>query len=111
MAVLEIPVQSEIDRYSLSVSIEDTEYRMRFSFNTRDEHWYLSVEQLDGTPLVSGTAIVANTPLLARWAWKPELPQNGYLMAVDSSGEAAEPAKEDFGDRVKLLWIPFTDVA
>ena len=111
MAIVEIPVRSDLDRYSLTVDLEGTEYRLLFAFNSRDDHWYLSVDLTDGTALVSGTAIVADSPLLGRWAWRQELPADGYLMAVDSSGEAEEPRKEDLGDRVKLLWVPYEDLA
>lgn len=111
MAVLEIPVRNDLDRYALTVTLDGTDYRFAFSHNTRDDHWYLSVDLTDGTALVSGAAIVADTPLLARWGATPELPADGYLMAVDTTGESVEPAKEDLGDRVKLLWVPLEDLA
>lgn len=110
MAILEIPVRNDLDRYSLIATINETDYRMLFGYNTRDDHWYLSVSLTDGTELATGIAVVANTPLLARWQWDQRLPQNGFLMAVDASGEDKEPVKEDFGDRVKLMWIPFEDL-
>lgn len=110
MAVLEIPVRNDLDKYSLIVAINDVDYRMEFAHNTRDDHWYLSIELTDGTELVNGMPIVADSPLLARWAWNAELPQDGYLMAVDTTGEAATPVKEDLGDRIKLLWVPFEDI-
>ena len=68
MSILEIPVRSDLDRYSLTVAIDGTDYRLRFSHNTRDDHWYLSVELTDGAELASGIPIVTNTPLLGRWA-------------------------------------------
>ena len=110
MAILEIPVRNDLDRYSETVSINGTEYRLRFSHNTRDDHWYLSIELTDGTELASGIPIVTDTPLLARWAWDSRLPQDGYLMAVDTTGESADPVKDDLGDRIKLLWVPLEDI-
>lgn len=110
MAVLKIPVRSDLDRYSFTVSIDGVDYQMLIAHNTRDDHWYLSVSLTDGTRLASGIPIVANTPLLARWQWDQRLPQDGYLMAVDTTGEAAEPEKDDLGERFELLWIPLADV-
>lgn len=110
MSVLEIPVRSDLDRYSMTVTIEGTEYRLALSFNTRDDRWYLSVGLTDGTPLASGIPVIVDTPLLARWAANPDLPADGFLMAVDTTGESEEAAKEDLGDRVKLLWVPLEDL-
>jgi hypothetical protein len=109
--IVEIPTRSDLDRYSLTVDLEGTEYRLLFAYNSRDGHWYLSVELADGTRLVSGTAIVADAPILPRWTWNASLPADGYLMAVDATGEGEEPTKYDLGDRIKLLWVPFEDVA
>lgn len=110
MAILEIPVRNDLDAYSLLVTLEGTEYLMRLRHNTRDDHWYLSMALSDGTELADGIPIVVDTPLLGRWAWHQDLPQDGYLMAVDTTGEAADPVKEDLGDRIQLLWIPFDDL-
>lgn len=109
--IVEIPTRSDLDRYSLTVDLDDTEYRLLFAWNSRDSHWYLSVELADGTALVAGAAIVADAPILPRWAWNANLPADGYLMAIDATGEAEEPTKYDLGDRIKLLWVPFEDVA
>lgn len=110
MAIVEIPLRSDLDRYSVIAAINGTDYRFSVSFNTRDDHWYISIELTDGTELAAGLPIVSNQPLLARWRWDSRLPQDGFLMAVDSSGEDIEPEKEDLGDRVKLLWIPYEDI-
>lgn len=110
MTVLEIPVRNDLDKYSLIVTIADTDYRLRLTHNTRDDHWYLAVWLTDGTQLADGIPVVVDTPLLGRWAWNPDLPQDGYLMAVDVTGDGADPVKDDLGDRVKLLWIPFEDL-
>jgi hypothetical protein len=109
MAILDIPTRSDLDRYSLAAAIEGTEYRMVFSYNTRDEYWYLSIELTDGTPLVSGRPLVADTPLLNRWV-NDELPEDGFLMAVDSTGDGEEAVKEDLGDRIRLVWVPLEDI-
>lgn len=110
MAILEIPVRSDLDAYSLIVTLEGTDYRLAFRYNTRAARWIMSMELTDGTALASGIPIVANVPLLGRWSWKDDLPADGFLMAVDSTGDEEEPAKEDFGDRVKLLWVPLEDI-
>lgn len=110
MAILEIPVRSDLDAYSLIVTLEATDYRLSFRHNTRDDHWYMAMELTDGTALASGICIVADSPLLSRWAWNENMPEGGLLMAVDVTGEQEEPAKEDFGDRIRLLWVPLEDL-
>lgn len=110
MAIVEIPVRNDFDRYSLIVALDGTDYRLSFAYNTRDDHWYLSVELTDGTELASGIPIVADTPLLGRWSYKDDIPSGGFLMAVDTTGESADPVKDDLGDRLRLMWVPLEDI-
>ncbi len=108
MTVENIPIRSDLDYYSMTVSLAGIDYRLSFAYNTRDSRWYMSVAQADGTVLVSGTPIVVDMPLLLRFT-DTDLPA-GYLVATDSTGEGLEPEKDDFGDRVKLVFIPSADL-
>lgn len=110
MAILEIPVTVELDRYSQTVAIEDVEYRFLFAYNTRMELWTLSVTTVDGDDLATGIPLVANSSLLGRWGGVDALPRDGQLMLVDISGEDREPLRESLGDSHRLLWIPDDDV-
>ena len=108
MTIETIPVRSDLDYYSMTVSLAEVDYRLSFAFNTRDSRWYMDVAQADGTVLVSGTPIVVDMPLLLRFT-DTDLPA-GYLVATDATGAGLEPVKDDFGDRVQLIFIPAADL-
>lgn len=108
MTVEDIPVRSDLDYYAMAVTLGELEFRLTFAYNTRDARWYMDVAKSDGTALVSGVKIVADHPLLLRYT-NIDLPV-GYLVATDSTGEGIEPEKDDFGDRVKLVFIPSADL-
>lgn len=108
MAVETIPVRADLDFYAMTVTLGELDFRLTFAFNTRDSRWHISVAQADGTELLSGIPIVVDQPLLLRFT-NVDLPV-GYLVATDSTGEGIEPAKDDFGDRVKLVFIPSADL-
>jgi hypothetical protein len=108
MAVETIPVRSDIDYYAMTVALGENDFRLTFAYNTRDDRWYMDIAKADGTALVNGVPMVVDTPLLLRYT-NPALPE-GYLIATDTTGEGIEAAKEDFGDRVQLIFIPSSDL-
>lgn len=102
--IVEIPIRSDLDWYSLTAALDGADYRLAIWWNTRDERWYLSVSESDGTLIVAGVPMVVDYPLLDRFAHE-DLP-TGVLMALDTSGEGAEAGQEDLGDRVRLIYVP-----
>jgi hypothetical protein len=50
--------------YEYSTSLDGVSFRLLFVWNTYSQTWYLSVEDVNGNPIVSGVPIVTNYPLL-----------------------------------------------
>ena len=95
---------------SFTATLDGADYRFEFAWNTRAARWFLSIAAADGTPLVSGVAVVVDYPLLSRYVADGVPP--GVLMAVDMSGSGEEIIEqEDLGTRVQLMYLSADEVA
>lgn len=89
-------------------TLDDVEYLLVLSWNTRDSRWYLEVQSSGGTPIVSGIAIVVDYPLLDRFGYSTLPP--GRLIAVDTTDGGEIAAQEDLGTRVQLVYLTLEEV-
>lgn len=101
MASYQIPLLTD-EHYDLEIDLDDVIYTLLFQWNHRGQSWFLSISKLDGTPVVSGVRVVADTPLL-RYCSHPDKPK-GELVALDTSGAGQDPGLTDFGSRVLLMY-------
>ena len=109
MAAVVIPVRSDLDDYSIVVELDGTSYQLRFRWNVRDGRWYMTIRTAAGVVLRAGLAVVVDAPINQR-AVGDGLPR-GYLIAQDTSGQGVEiEDQDDFGGRVKLLYVPEDDL-
>lgn len=103
MATVVIPVRSDLDDYTITVILNEVTFGLHFARNSRDERWIMEVRDADGVTLHSGRPVVVDYPLVSLFPSR-SLP-NGFLIAIDTSGAGREiQEKEDFGDRVKLVF-------
>lgn len=85
------------------VELEGTVYKFRIIWNELTSTFALMISQEDGTLIVSGIALVVDSPLIQKYA-NPLLPP-GELFAWDSSGQGMEVQdRGDLGTRVLLIY-------
>lgn len=109
MSVIKIPTTQNLPSYNQLTSLDNRTYKLNFFWNTRDSHWYMDILDLDENPILPGTKIVCNFPLLLR-ATHPDAPP-GEMIAVDTGGFDEDPVLEDFGTRVDLLYYDAEELA
>jgi len=115
----QIPVASAKADYEQTTPHDGRDYRFTFRFNQRDGHWFMSLSDSDGVPIVQGLRITCQLPLLAlvRDARRPP----GMLIAIDrtapegggfdgSKSLARDPEIADLGARVTLLYFPVAEL-
>lgn len=102
MAQWSLPIDAAAPHYTVDVPLAGTLYRFTVHWNDRGGFWTIDVSLTDDTPIVSSIKIVADWEL---WGQFPDarLPA-GYLMAVDLSGQSLDPAYDDLGSRVILVF-------
>jgi len=108
MAVLEIPLRSDIESYSFTTTLEGRRYGFGFHFNARMGKWIFDVNQDDGTPIVSGIPVYVGTLPLARY--RNELLPPGNILFIDTAGGNVDPSEDDLGSRVSMMYIDSTEV-
>lgn len=102
-----LTTRPDLDNYEQRVELDGIEYRLALAWNRRGEHWSLLLSLADGSPVVSGIRIVADTPLLAAVS-HPDRPI-GELVALDTSGASLDPGRDDLGQRVLLMYQSLTE--
>lgn len=101
-----IPTRTDLNNYTMEIDLDGAEYTLGFRWNFRDSFWYLSISNADG-PIVSGVKITVGTDLLANVPHEDAPP--GELVATDTSGADSEPAINELGDRVRLIYSATTE--
>lgn len=98
-----IPNRTDVPKYTLEVALDNVTFRLGFHWNDRAGAWFMSIADVNGTPLLSGRRVVVGFPLISRFR-DPRLPA-GDFNAVDTSGQKLEAGPNDLGDRVRLLYF------
>lgn len=104
MAVVEIPVRSELTKQLMQVVLDRQTFRLRLTWNSRQAVWTLDVMQSDDVLIAAGGKITPN--------WNPfrnivrdGMPP-GRFIAIDREGGDAMPTQLEFGlgKRVGLFY-------
>ena len=100
--VFEIPLQGVMTHFSQQTELDGKTFTFEFEWIERDQFWMLHIGDDNGNPLACGIKLVTDWPLLRR--------DNGVfpgqLIALDSGETNRVPGLEDFGERVRLVWVP-----
>jgi hypothetical protein len=105
---LSIPLRSDLPSFRFQVELDGASYSFDFAWNWRDEGWYFTLADANGDAIASGSRLVVNSPL-ARTSDTRRPP--GVLLAVDTTGQHADPGYADLGKRCLLLYVPEAEVA
>lgn len=100
---LDISYAPDENDFDQIVELDGVRFLLRFTWNSRDFDWRLSVYQPDGTPLALARRMVLNIPLLSGEIDK-RLPP-GWLVAYDSTGSETSAAHDELGARVLLVYF------
>jgi len=102
MAILEIPVRSDIPAYSFQITLEGSVFTMHFRYNTRAERWFMDLNDVDDVEIVSGIPLLYGLPLFDRFKYE-ELPLGRFIL-LDETGEKRNPTRDGLGEDFKLLY-------
>lgn len=90
--------------FDLHVTLEAVTYTIECRWNVRANAWFMSLFDEQGTaPLLTGVRLVADWLLFSNNVDSGGPP--GAFMAYDTSGQSIDPAFEDFGSRVQLVYL------
>lgn len=107
--VIELPLRNDLVRFDFVITLDGVAYKFLFSWNSRQEGWFVSLFLEDDTPVWSGVRLVVNWFLAQRM--RSALRPPGLLMAFDQAEQGQDPGLTDLGARVRLLYFDAEDVA
>lgn len=102
MAVFRIPVVPNVAHQEMELPVGERIYTLELRWSVREARWYLDVYGDDHEAIYTGIAVVLNFPLPARCVHEDFW--DGVLYAIDTSTTNTEPALDDFGTRVILIY-------
>lgn len=103
MAVLLMPIRSDLPSYEFQIDLEGSLYTFRFKFNRRMERWSMDIADENGVALLVGIPLHIDLDLIRRFKNTGLPPGNFYL--VDESGEGKPATRETMGGDHKLFYI------
>ncbi len=104
-----IPLRTDLTHYTFQIVLDGAEYTLELRWNERELAWYLNVQTAAKVPVLDSIKVVVNWQLGARSA-NAERPR-GFFFAFDTSGSGIDPAINELGDRVVLVYFTAADVA
>ena len=89
-----VRIPTGIDPYSQQqTNLDGDDYILVFRFNSREQVWYMDVQQTDGTPLVQALKLVCNNLLIDQFA-DTDLPLGDFIV-TDATGLNSPPGLLD----------------
>ena len=102
MAFFELPLRTDLDDYEIEVELSGVAFKLRLTWNYREEFWYLTISDTEDTVIAGNLKVVVDKPLMldVPGIAKPQ----GNLIAIDTSNSGLRAGLTDLGERVKLIW-------
>jgi len=102
MSIKEIPVRNDYPAYSFSIDLDGINYTLAFKHHSRMDKWTMDIISSEGVAIVEGIAILTDLPLLQGLIVEGLPP--GQFIAIDETGNGANPNETNFGTDIKLLY-------
>lgn len=102
MAVVEMPVRSDVKAYEFQIELDGVIYTLKFHFNSRAERWVMDIADFGGTELITGLFLLTNIDLNAQFVGE-DIPPGRFIL-IDETGAERNPGFDDLGNDIKLLY-------
>ena len=96
-----------VEAYDQRTQLEGVEYLFQFRYNLRRELWTFSIQDIDGTDILTGQTVHVGIPLNRRAVGGPP----GLFIAISETDDLESPTFHELGARVKLCYLTAAEVA
>lgn len=103
MSVFEIPLPQGLAFFSKRVPLEGIDYIFDFSYNQKEDAFYLTVKDSAGDHILGPIKIVSNYPLFGFHRYAVGLPP-GELWAIAFKNEQTSPGMNRLGQDITLAY-------
>ena len=108
MAVEEIPTSTQVPYYEQEVELDGVQFKLQFQYIDRDDAWYMTVLDTNGTLLRAGIKVVLSWSLLRLWA-SVDAPA-GEIISVNQGEISAPPTLNQLGAEVLLEYLDEAEI-
>lgn len=101
--IYNIPLPSSESSFEQQVALDGTTYTLRLLWNARVARYFMSLEEQDGTPIVTGRKVVADIP----WAVHDAIGTMpaGQLWVSVTDPPGVDPGLRDLGVRAFVGYV------
>lgn len=103
MAILSLPVRSDLKSYNFAVDLDGDAYLLRFRYNPRMEAWAMDIATTQNEDIINGIILQTGVPMVEHIA-SENAPKGAFLL-IDETGANLDPESETLGNEVKLLYV------
>ena len=104
----ELPLIPSTPSYRVGTSLDGNQFIFDLRWNARDVSWYMDVYSDNEVSLRRGIKVVLGA-LLGHRSALPDFPA-GILFAADMTGAGIEAGLDDLGTRVRVYFIPNSEL-
>lgn len=94
--------------FTQQVTLDGSIYQVSLIWNGRDDAWFISFAEQDGTPILDALKIVPGYELIRRFK-DSRLPP-GALLTADMTDTGDYPTRDNLGVDVKLVYMTEAEV-
>jgi hypothetical protein len=102
MGLHTIPLRSDLEHYSLDVSLDGATYSLSFRWNRRDLSWWMGIADSAGNEILAPRKMVVDWPLLSRLR-KSTFPPGDFIV-LDTANLGIDPGRDELGKRIQLVY-------
>lgn len=102
MALLKLPLRSDIPKYEFRIDLDGVTYTLAFRFNFRMTRWIMDLKTENNIPVIMGIPVLIGTDILERYQ-SSDLPP-GNLFAVNLEDDFVEAGEDDLGNNVIIMY-------
>lgn len=102
MAIVGIPVRSDIPCYDYEIQLEQVIYTLSICYNDRTGFWYMDIADQNGLNLLTGIKLVHGILLTNQYP-STSLPP-GQFFIFDTTDQNSDPGRDTLGKIHKLFY-------
>jgi len=95
MAIVQLPVRSDVPAYSFQIELDSVLFSLRFSYNARAGYWTFDIYDANELAILLGIRIITGWLLTDRFVMD-NLPKGDFFV-FDTTGKNTDPTQDDFG--------------
>lgn len=105
MALIVIPVRTDIFSYTERITLNGSVYVLTFNYNLRMDVWFMDIATAAGTVLLAGIAFLQGLPLTYKNVGRISGLPPGDFVLIDETGQDRDPGKDNLGQDIKLEYL------